>query len=306
VDEETKLNALKAGASDFLPKPFSTTELHVRVRNLIESFDFQRQLARQNRELETAIEKLKDTESQLVQSEKLASLGRLSAGIIHEINNPLNFVTTGLFTLRGKARLIPDGDREDYSEILKDVEEGIIRVKSIVTDLRTFTHPGGMGGDEVDVLEVVNSALRLLSQEWRNKVDVRLDLAENQMVWAEKNKLIQVLVNLLQNSLDALATKKFETGGPLIEVMGRVTPEGVSRIVVRDNGEGIDPKVVDKVFDPFFTTKDVGAGMGLGLSICYRIVRDFGGNISVRSELGERTEFTLEFPMKPAESILQP
>jgi signal transduction histidine kinase len=307
VDEETKLKALKAGASDFLPKPFSTTELHVRVRNLAEFYDYQRRLARQNVELETAIEKLKETESQLVQSEKLASLGRLSAGIIHEINNPLNFVTTGLFTLRGKARLIPDGERDDYAEILKDVEDGIIRVKSIVTDLRTFTHPGGVGGDEVLVADVVNSALRLLSQEWRDRVEVRLDLAPGQTILGEKNKLIQVLVNLLQNSLDAVAAKRYQGERPRIEIIGRVENEGqLSRLIVRDNGEGIDSAVLDKVFDPFFTTKDVGQGMGLGLSICYRIVRDFGGQISVRSERGVTTEFALEFPVKPAVLALQP
>ncbi len=304
VDEETKLNALRAGASDFLPKPFSTTELHVRVRNLVESFDYQRRLSRQNHQLETTIEKLKDTETQLVQSEKLASLGRLSAGIIHEINNPLNFVTTGLFTLRGKARFIPDGERDDYAEILKDVEDGIIRVKSIVTDLRSFTHPGSAEVEPVNVAEAVNSALRLLSQEWRDRVDVRLDLDPNQTVPAEKNKLIQVVVNLVQNSLDALA-KKSPADGPAIEISGQALADR-SRILVRDNGEGIEPAVLEKIFDPFFTTKDVGEGMGLGLSICYRIMRDFGGSIQATSQRGVRTEFALEFPRKPAESALQP
>jgi signal transduction histidine kinase len=305
VDEETKLNALRAGASDFLPKPFSTTELHVRVKNLVESLDFQRKLARQNQVLETTIENLKETESQLVQSEKLVSLGRLSAGLIHEINNPLNFVTTGLFTLRGKARFLPEIERDDYAEILKEVEEGVIRVKSIVTDLRTFTHPGGVGTDVVNVADAVKAALRLLSQEWRGRVDVRVDLSAGQVVLAEKNRLIQVLVNLLQNSLDALRNKAFSDGKPLIEIVGRVDDQ-VSSIIVRDNGEGIEPMVMDKVFDPFFTTKEVGQGMGLGLSICYRIVRHFGGRISVRSEPGKYCEFTLEFPNESADSVLQP
>jgi signal transduction histidine kinase len=305
VDEETKINALRAGASDFLPKPFSTTELHVRVKNLIESYDFQRKLARQNARLETTIEQLKDTETQLVQTEKLASLGRLSAGIIHEINNPLNFAATGLFTLRAKARLIPDLERDEYAETLKDVEEGIQRVKSIVSDLRTFTHPGEAGADEVKVADAVNSALRFLSQEWRNRVDIQINLAEGQVIWADKNKLIQVLINLLQNSLDAVKGKKFEEDKPAIVVTGRVEG-GLSLLSVRDNGSGIDPKVQDKIFDPFFTTKDVGEGMGLGLSICYRIVQSFGGQIRVQSEHGKSCEFTLEFPVTPPQSILQP
>jgi signal transduction histidine kinase len=305
VDEETKINALRAGASDFLPKPFSTTELHVRVKNLIESYDFQRKLARQNTTLESTIEQLKDTETQLVQTEKLASLGRLSAGIIHEINNPLNFAATGLFTLRAKARLIPDPERDEYADTLKDVEEGIQRVKSIVSDLRTFTHPGEAGTDEVRVADAVNSALRFLSQEWRDKVDIQINLAEGQVIWADKNKLIQVLINLLQNSLDAVKAKQFDGDKPTIVITGRVE-RGQSLLSVRDNGSGIDPKVQDKIFDPFFTTKDVGEGMGLGLSICYRIVQSFGGQIRVQSEHGESCEFTLEFPVTPPQSILQP
>jgi signal transduction histidine kinase len=305
VDEETKINALRAGASDFLPKPFSTTELHVRVKNLIESYDFQRKLARQNATLESTIEQLKDTETQLVQTEKLASLGRLSAGIIHEINNPLNFAATGLFTLRAKARLIPDVERDEYADTLKDVEEGIQRVKSIVSDLRTFTHPGEAGVDEVKVADAVNSALRFLSQEWRNRVDMQINLAEGQIIWADKNKLIQILINLLQNSLDAVKGKQFDGDKPTIVVTGRVEG-GQSLLSVRDNGTGIDPKVQDKIFDPFFTTKDVGEGMGLGLSICYRIVQSFGGRIRVQSEHGKSCEFTLEFPVTPPQSILQP
>ena len=141
ADEETKIAALNVGVSDFLPKPFSSTELHVRLRNLVDSHGFQRQLGRQNARLEETIEELKRTESMLVQTEKLASLGRLSAGIIHEINNPLNFATTGLYTLRKKGKHIAPEQQEDYAEVLKDVEEGIGRVKTIVSDLRQFTHP---------------------------------------------------------------------------------------------------------------------------------------------------------------------
>jgi signal transduction histidine kinase len=305
VDEETKINALRAGASDFLPKPFSTTELHVRVKNLVESYDVQRKLSRQKTTLESTIEQLKDTETQLVQSEKLASLGRLSAGIIHEINNPLNFAATGLFTLRAKARLIPDGERDEYADTLKDVEEGIQRVKSIVSDLRTFTHAGETGGDEVNVADAVNSALRFLSQEWRNKVEIRIHLTDGLTIWGDKNKLIQVLINLVQNSLDAIRAKEFKDEKPAIVIAGRVD-RGLNLLSVRDNGVGIDPKVRDKIFDPFFTTKDIGEGMGLGLSICYRIVRSFGGQILVQSDPGKSCEFTLEFPVTPPQCIPQP
>jgi signal transduction histidine kinase len=298
ADEETKLAALSAGASDFLAKPFSTTELHVRIKNLVESHQYQRKVSKQNQVLESTIEQLKETETQLVQSEKLASLGRMSAGIIHEINNPLNFATTGLFTLRNKWKYIPSEQQEEYKEILKDVEEGITRVKNIVSDLRMFTHPDTESRDQVEVSEVVSSALRFLSNEWKNKVEIVQTLAENQTIWGNKNKLIHVVVNLLQNSLDALKNKKFDPQEkPTISLEGRVQA-GKSILVVRDNGTGIEESHLDKIFDPFYTTKDVGEGMGLGLSICYRIVQDYDGRISVRTDPGKLCEFTLEFPAK--------
>lgn len=305
VDEETKLNALRAGASDFLPKPFSTTELQVRVQNLIQLHKSQRALSAQNLKLATTIEQLKDTETQLVQAEKIAGLGRLSAGIIHEINNPLNFAATALYTLRSKAKLIPDADRDDYAEVLKDVEEGVHRVKSIVSDLRTFTHPGDRGAEEVNVQESAASALRFLSHEWKNKVEVQTDLPDTLVLWADKNKFIQVLINLLQNSLDALSVKQFVTDKPTITISGR-TQDGRSVLKLRDNGAGIAPEIMSKIFDPFFTTKDVGQGMGLGLSICYRIVQDYGGQIRVNSEPGSYCEFELEFPANQPQPAMQP
>jgi signal transduction histidine kinase len=297
ADEETKLGALSAGANDFLTKPFSTTELHVRIKNLVESHQYQRKVSKQNQALESTIEQLKETETQLVQSEKLASLGRMSAGIIHEINNPLNFATTGLFTLRNKAKYLAPEQQEEYQDILKDVEEGIQRVKAIVCDLRTFTHPDTDGRDQVEVPEAVEASLRLLSNEWKDKVRIEQSLDEHQTIWANKNRLIQVLVNLLQNSLDALKTKSFVGDQPAIWIEGRVEP-GKSVVVVRDNGPGIESEHLDKIFDPFFTTKDVGEGMGLGLAICHRLVRECDGRIGVRTEPGKFCEFRLEFPAK--------
>jgi C4-dicarboxylate-specific signal transduction histidine kinase len=297
ADEETKFDALQLGANDFLAKPFSSIELQARIKNLIESHDYQRKLSKQNLALTSAIDQIKETEMQLVQSEKLASLGRLSAGIIHEINNPLNFTMTGLFALRNKTKQLAPEQRNEYDEILNDVEEGLKRVKNIVSDLRTFTHPGGGTGEPVDVPEMVNTSLRFLAGEWKDKVQIEQNLPPNQIVWANRSKLIHVLVNLLQNSIDALAEKKFDEGRATIWIDGRIEGNR-SLITVRDNGPGIDPKVVDKIFDPFFTTKEVGKGMGLGLSICYRIVQGYGGQISVKSERGKFCEFTLDFLVK--------
>jgi signal transduction histidine kinase len=304
ADEETKFKALEIGANDFLAKPFSSTELQARIKNLVESHDFQRKLSKQNRVLSTTIEQLKETESQLVQSEKLASLGRMSAGIIHEINNPLNFATTALFALRNKCQQFPPEERREYEEILGDVEEGMKRVRNIVSDLRMFSHPGAGLAEPVDVAEAVNTSLRFLAGEWKNKVKVGQDLAPGQMVLANRNKLIHVLVNLLQNSLDAMRKKKYENEAPAIWIQSRAEGDR-GFITLRDNGPGIEPKHLDKIFDPFFTTKDVGEGMGLGLSICHRIVQGYGGHISVKTEVGRFCEFTLDFPVnaKPAPEL---
>jgi signal transduction histidine kinase len=298
ADEETKLAALNAGASDFLPKPFSTTELHVRIKNLVESHQYQTKLSKQNLALESTIEQLKDTESQLVQTEKLASLGRMSAGIIHEINNPLNFAITGLYTLRNKGKYLVAEQQEEYAEILRDVEEGIKRVKTIVSDLRMFTHPETESRDQVEVAEVLGQALRFLAAEWKDRVVMEQAMDPHQSVWANKNKMIHVFTNLLQNSMDALKTKEFSNGEkPTIKIEGKAE-NGRSIIRIRDNGPGIDAQHLDKIFDPFFTTKDVGAGMGLGLSIVYRIVQECDGRISVNTEVGKFCEFTLDYPMK--------
>ena len=266
---------------------------HSRVR--VSEFVSRCELDKSRKALEASLQQLKENEIQLVQTEKLASLGRMSAGIIHEINNPLNFATTGLFTLRNKGKYLAAEQQEDYNEILTDVEEGIKRVKTIVSDLRMFTHPETESRDQVEVAEVVASALRFLSNEWKDKVQIIQQIAEHQTIWANKNKLIHLVTNLLQNSLDALMTKSFQDEKPTIRIEGRVE-NGSSIVSVRDNGPGIAAADLDKIFDPFFTTKDVGEGMGLGLSICYRIVQEAGGKISAKTEPGKFFEITLEFP----------
>jgi len=292
ADEATKLAALSAGASDFLTKPFSTTEVYLRLKNQVESCRLQRKLAWQNQLLEGTIEQLKGTETQL-----MASLGRLSAGIIHEINNPLSYANTALYALKRKVGSFSEEQKTDSEEILRDIEDGINRVKNIVLDLRTVTHPNTERCDIVEVHAIVSSALRCLRYQWKDKVRIEAEIANTQTVWGNQSKLIQVLINLLQNALDALRRKTFVNEQPTIWIEGRVK-DNTHVLTIRDNGEGIGSEHLSKVFDPFFTTKGVGEGMGLGLSICHQIIEQHGGRISVRSEPGRCCEFTVELPTK--------
>lgn len=272
----------------------------LRYREFVSRYE----LNERKQELEEAIRKLHEAEAQLVQQEKMASLGVMSAGIIHEINNPLNFAATGLFTLRKKGKHLAADQQGDYQEVLADIEEGINRVKTIVSDLRLFTHPDSGSLDEVDLDEVVGSALRFLASELKDDIQLERTFPPGLTVHANKNKLIHVLTNLLQNSLDALRRKTFNGEQPTLRIEGRATPDRVL-LTVHDNGPGIAPEARHKIFDPFFTTKDVGKGMGLGLSICYRLMQEFNGEIRVDSEPDRYCQFTLEFPIrKPNETTV--
>ena len=296
ADEETKLAALEAGASDFLPKPFSSTELHVRIRNLVNLYQYQRNLSRQKHRLESTIELLKETETKLVENEKLASLGRMSAGIIHEINNPLNFVSTGLFTLRKMGNQLQNSHQTEYIEVIQDIEVGINRVKTIVSDLRSFSHHENQQYDLVPVKVLIDAALRFLSHEWSTIIQLEVNVPDHLTLHVNKNRMIQVIVNLAQNAIDSMKEKVYEDQTPKLILSASEENE---RCVLSfwDNGTGISPEVMDKIFDPFFTTKDVGKGMGLGLSICYSILQDFEGRVSVDSEPGQYCHVKLDFPM---------
>ncbi len=296
ADEETKITALTAGASDFLSKPFSTTELRVRVTNLCESHLLQRQLAWQNKKLEATLEQLKETETSLVQSEKMASLGRMSAGIIHEINNPLNYAKGALHALKKKKKFLPEEEWPDFEEIITDTEDGFSRVAAIVSDLRTFSHPNNVEMSQINLRDVFETALKFTSHEWREKVKVENRLPAELCVMGNRHKLVQVTVNLLQNALDALKGKGFSDDERPAITIDHQHESGADLVRIRDNGPGMSAETASNIFEPFYTTKKVGEGMGLGLSVCYRIISEHGGRIDVRSEIGKYCEFTLEFP----------
>ena len=264
-------------------------------------------LADQNSALGKANREIKEAEIQLVQAEKMSSLGRFSAGLMHDILNPLNYARTGTFTLRKKSLHLSPELRAEFDEILTDIEDGLKRVNHIVSDLRSFTHPGGQAPESVDIADVFKTSLRFVSGELKDKnISIQLDLVSDQKIWIGRNQSILVLVNLLENAIDALTEKTFPTGEhAVIQISSRAKGDR-SLIIIRDNGPGISTEIRPRIFDPFFTTKDVGKGTGLGLSICFGIIRGYGGNLMVNSEPGKYCEFTLDLPANEAAAQSQP
>lgn len=297
ADERTKLEALEAGASDFLTKPFSEAELVLRLRNQLSMAGIRRELMDLNAQLSLAMEKLKKSEVLLVRNEKLSGLGQMSAGIIHEINNPLNYVRAGLHALDAFAASVPEGDKADFSEILGDVREGVERVVQIVTDLRHFTGDERRLGGEVDLVDVIERSRRLVSHQLGERIGFICELPASAPLSGNANQLVQVFVNLFRNAVDAILQRESEGGGGpgRIEVALR-SADGGWVVTVRDNGCGIPAERIPRIFDPFFTSKEVGQGTGLGLSITHQILGRHRARIEVASEPGDFTCFTLIFP----------
>jgi signal transduction histidine kinase len=289
VDEQSKLTALERGADDFLTKPFSTIELQTRLSNLLRSADLEEQVRARNQELETTIKKLRDTEVQLVQSEKMNALGKLSAGLLHEINNPLNFTFMALQMAEQEAE-----GNESLQDTLKDIGQGMTRVRGVVSDLRTFAYPtSDSDREEFDIEDALTSALRLTAHEL-GAAKVDQSGLNHTKVSAGKNQVIHLFMNLLVNAGQAMVKTKGQRE-PKIAISCK---EDGNRVLVSltDNGTGVKKEHLPRLFEPFFTTKDVGQGMGLGLSICHTIVKNHGGQIGIQSEEGQWTTVTFDLP----------
>lgn len=272
----------------------------IRVRefaNRCKVEDQREELAARNDELTSTLQRLREAEAQLAQSEKLASIGRLGAGIVHEINNPLNYVKSAVYLLKKKGKMLPPEVAESFNSIAADIGEGIDRVAAIVSDLRTFAHPENRGTRPIDLHETSRKALRLLAKEICDRGVTLVDeIPPGIIAQADENYLIQILLNLVQNSMDALAGRP----APTILIKAQPTAAGVD-LIVRDNGMGIPQENLTKIFDPFFTTKQVGQGMGLGLSICFRLIQQMGGEVKIDTAEGSHTQFTLSLK-KPENS----
>ena len=289
IDDQSKLSALQKGADDFLLKPFTTLELETRIANLLKTADLQSEMVQKNTDLEESFERLKAAEATLVQSEKMSAIGTLSAGLLHEINNPLNYA---IMALRSANKRVHE---EEASRCVKDALEGVERIADIITDLKGFAHPGENGNwCYFDFHECLDSALRLMHHEIRN-YEIIQDIQSTERVYGSKNEIMHVLMNLIGNSAKALADIKTQPAQIKISVK---SINDFLEISVQDNGCGISQKNLSRIFDPFFTTRKLGEGMGMGLSLCQTIIKNHGGTIKADSQENKWTIITFTLPTK--------
>lgn len=256
-----------------------------------QTYALQHEIARQNVVLLETNQALAEIKGQLLQREKMAAIGTLSAGLMHEINNPVNYslmaINMGLTLPAAQADAL-------LKESLSDAREGMERVQSIVSDLKTFAYqkPGDNPQRPFLLENAVRSAVRLSGYELKG-IDVSIDMPQDTHVLGDEPALIGVLINLLSNA--ALAVRAAQREPARIAVRAELRGQRLW-VAVRDNGTGIEPANIGRVFEPFFTTRDVGAGLGLGLSVSYGIVQRHGGTLAVDSVPGAWTEFSFDLP----------
>jgi len=247
-------------------------------------------------EIQRREQELRDKQEQLVQAAKLATLGELTTGVAHELNNPLNNI--GLFV--GNAIDLIDLGRMDKELLLRELHNTMQQVRKateIISHLRTFGRAATVSYEPVSLNQLSERAQLLLQEQLRlHEIEVYLDLPpENPVVMGNPIQLEQVLINMLTNARDALA----DTPRKVIYITCAVR-QGVVFLIFRDTGHGIPPGLEQRIFDPFFTTKEVGKGTGLGLSITYGIIKDHKGTISVENNPGGGATFLIELPLAGA------
>jgi signal transduction histidine kinase/CheY-like chemotaxis protein len=230
-------------------------------------------------------------------SQRMAGLGRLAAGVAHEVNNPLSSVVANLAFV---AEELPDAPLE-VRQALREARDGAERVADVVRGLKTFSRPGDAARGPIDVREEVGAALRLARHELRHRATVRVQLEPVPPVVADAHELGQVFLNLLVNAAQAFPEGRADEH--LVTVSTRTGADGWALVEIADNGVGIPPKVLDRIFEPFFTTKPLGVGTGLGLAIAHGIVTNAGGRIEVESRVGQGSTFRVLLPRAPGAAV---
>jgi two-component system NtrC family sensor kinase len=238
--------------------------------------------------LNTMISELNRRSEQLVQREKMASLGILTSGVAHELNNPLNNISTSVQILLEE---LEDADLEYKKELLTQTEGQIQRARDIVRALLEFSRERSFKRKKVKLADLVENTLRLIKGEIPTHVQLTVEIPADIQGEMDPRRIEQVLINLILNGIQAM-----EAGGILSISACAAANEAGFYLEVSDTGKGIPPQDLGKIFDPFFTTKDVGKGSGLGLSVSHGIIKQHGGRIEVKSEVGQGSTFSVFLP----------
>lgn len=334
--KEDMTRGLEAGADDFVGKSSDMAVLKARIRALLRRKFFHEEnnriiqelkakeleavraraekeaaearaalaekLSQASQELEQTNRKLRETQMHLIQSEKMASLGQLVAGIAHEINNPLSFVLNNLFTLGRDFERIAEENQPRFSKgaaqrlakvrsRLTDMQTGLEQVRDLVLKLRTFSRLDEGEFKTVDIRESIDSVLLFLQHKMKGQIKVEKNYGSPEIISCYAGQINQVLMNIVANAVEAIAGQ-----GKITITTGQ--ENGTFFISIRDSGKGIPENIRHRIFEPFFTTKPVGQGTGLGLAIAYGIIQAHRGSIEVQSTEGEGTEFIVRIPLQ--------
>lgn len=326
-----KVKAFHVGGVDYITKPFQFEEVHVRAEVHLKLVHARRAIEEKNTELQQALADLKIAQQHLVQSEKLAALGVLTAGIAHEINNPVNFIKTSALGLsadihdlqkvlklyeecRTECRhpTLPDRidalkEEMEYTtvtteieELLDHIQEGVRRTEEIVNSLRTYSRMDTPADEKTDVHALIDASLVVLKPRYKKTISIEKSYNPVPALQVQPGRLIQVFTNILSNAIDAIHGKAAQQQGTITIRTTLQTRESGPYVAIEfcDTGPGIPGAIRDKVFDPFFTTKDVGKGTGLGLSISLGIIQDHNGLIEIANISGTGTTVSVLLPLE--------
>lgn len=286
-------------------------------------------LEQKQKDLENTLKQLKDTQNRLVQSEKMASLGVLTAGIAHEINNPINYINSGIEGLSNLTeelatiikkfqaaktqeelkKILDDAKLETNDEIdfiisgiatlTKNIKTGVTRTTEIIKSLNTFSRIDKGDLQLKNIQEIIDSSITLLKNQYKNRIEIIKNYRQIPQIYCYPGKLNQVFINLISNAIHSIKNKgQITIETKLIEKNPDFEMRNSILISIKDTGQGIDEKIINKIFEPFFTTKEVGKGTGLGLSITHGIIEQHNGRIFARNIESGGAEFIIYLPLE--------